>query len=416
MLCPKCGFSQPDDFYCANCGVNIDKYVQKRKKKGYTLGIVIVLLGIAAIAVTWYVQTSRQTEKEQTISATGYDKRESASKQKVLTESEIQQTKRAERSSRRRVTGRPTTEEVPPSPRSATTAPSKRGINGTPPQKDKEEAKTQQEEAQLTASQWFEKGRALDDDSELEMEAYRKAIELDSKLAPAYYHLGVIYYRLADYDRASAEFVKFLQYASEEERLEYDIYLYYSDEEVEILLEEGRQASQTQEQAGEQAGEEAGEEAGLEGVADETVEGGPESGVDSGPGVQTIVRFTSHNGQILVPVVLNGFETANVLLDTGSGMTIISTELARDIGLKVARDRTVKLRTIAAEVQAVLARLDSIELGDLKRNNFPVAVSDLKLGAQRTFDGILGMDFLNRYAIHIDNRNSRILLSPSSGP
>ena len=115
-----------------------------------------------------------------------------------------------------------------------------------------------------------------------------------------------------------------------------------------------------------------------------------------------------------MPVVLNGSVTTDVLLDTGSGMTIISTELARELGLKVARDRTIRLRTIAAEVEAFLTRLDYIELGNLRRSNFPVAVSDLKLGEQRKFDGILGMDFLNNYAIQIDNKESRILLSPST--
>ena len=415
MVCPKCGFSQPDDYYCANCGVNIEKYAQrKRKKRGYAFGIAIVFLSIGAIAVTRYVQTSHRNEKAKSVSETGYEKSGPASKRTVQTEPKIERKEGVKRSSERRVASRPEAKGKLRPSRPAVEGRSERGPGGAPTQKAEEEVKSRRQEVQLTASQWFEKGRELDDDSELEMESYLKAVKLDPKFAPAYYYLGAIYYRRADYERAEAEFVKFLQHASEEERIEYDIYLYYSDEDLEGLLEIGEQASQTTKEASGEAGPEVvAEEAGE--VDRETVgeEPGSERSDEREEEVQTIVKFTSHNGQILVPVVLNGSVSTNVLLDTGSGMTIISTELARDVGLKVARDRGIKLRTIASDVQAVLGRLDSIELGDLRRDNFPVAVSDLKLGEQRRFDGILGMDFLNNYAIHIDNMNSRILLRPS---
>jgi predicted aspartyl protease len=411
--------------------VNIERYVRKKKKKrGFAFGIAVVLLGIAAIVVTWYVQTSHPTEEEKRISETGYDKGGPATKQKARTKPGIQRTRRPQRSARRSVTTPPRTRGAPTTSSSARKAPSERTAE-PPPQNAEEQVKAGQKETQLTAREWFEKGRTLDDDSELEMESYQKAIAADPKFAPAYYHLGAILYRRAAYDQAEAEFIKFLQYASEEDRLDYDIYLYYSEEDLQFLLEQGKQASRSQERAGEEVGSEGlpeeavpegeAEEAAPEGEAEEVVpESGaeeevPEPGVEIEEEVQTIVRFTSHNGQILVPVVLNGSVTTNVLLDTGSGMTIISPELARYVGAKVARERTIRLRTIAADVQAVLARLDSIELGDLKRADFPVAVSDLKLGEQRKFDGILGMDFLHNYVIHIDNKNSRILLSPSSG-
>ena len=31
MICAKCGFSQPDDYYCAGCGVDIERYAKERK-------------------------------------------------------------------------------------------------------------------------------------------------------------------------------------------------------------------------------------------------------------------------------------------------------------------------------------------------------------------------------------------------
>ena len=35
MICPKCGFNQPDDIYCALCGVDIERYAGKKKKRRY---------------------------------------------------------------------------------------------------------------------------------------------------------------------------------------------------------------------------------------------------------------------------------------------------------------------------------------------------------------------------------------------
>ena len=408
MNCPKCGFSQPEDYYCANCGVNVEKYVQKRKKRGYGIGIAIVLIGISAIAVTKYVQTTHRTEEAETISRAGQEKSGSALKQTARTDSRVQRTVRTQRPERKRGAGGRKTEEGSKSSRSTTETLSERGIAEKPsPEAAEQEVKARQKEAPLTGRQWFQKGRALDDDSEPEIESYQKAIELDPAFAPAYYHLGAIYYRRADYDRADEEFVKFLSYASEEERQEYDIYLFYSDADVEELLGNIEQEVPTPEETSEEATPELG--------AEETEESGPESSVETEQEVQTIVRFTSYKGQIIVPVVLNGSVTTNVLLDTGAGITIISTDLSRHLGLKVAREKGVKLRTIAAEVEAPLARLDSIELGNFARDNFLVAVSDLELGEGRKFEGILGMDFLNNYTIQIDNRNSRVLLSPSQG-
>jgi predicted aspartyl protease len=59
-----------------------------------------------------------------------------------------------------------------------------------------------------------------------------------------------------------------------------------------------------------------------------------------------------------------------------------------------------------------VATLDSIQVGDLIEKDLRVAITDLPRGEERKFDAILGMDFLNKYKIHIDNENRRIVLSP----
>jgi hypothetical protein len=65
-------------------------------------------------------------------------------------------------------------------------------------------------------------------------------------------------------------------------------------------------------------------------------------------------------------------------------------------------------------MHAPLARLDSIQLGNLSKHDFPVAVADMNLSGQKQFDGILGMDFLQSYSLHINNREGTILLRPET--
>ena len=91
------------------------------------------------------------------------------------------------------------------------------------------------ESEQLSAKQWFEKGYELDDDSEAEIECYLKAKELDPKFAPASFRLAAIYFRQANYELADREFASFLKNATDEDRQNYDIYVFYSSADVERL-------------------------------------------------------------------------------------------------------------------------------------------------------------------------------------
>jgi clan AA aspartic protease (TIGR02281 family) len=248
-----------------------------------------------------------------------------------------------------------------------------------------------------TGVQWFEKGKALDDDSEAEIQCYQRAIETDPKFAPPYYRLGAIYYRQANFELADDEFANFLQYASDAEKEAYDIYVYYSLAEAERLSEKMEEQAPAEEEEIETASEEEKE------VSQETAEG-----------VMTIVKFSSVDGHIMVPVVLNDFLNATVLVDTGAGITVLSRKLARDLGLEGDLRHSITLKTMALDIQAQTARLDSIQVGGLRRNYFPVAITDLSLGAGSTFDGILGMDFMNNYTIHINNAKQTMMLTPKA--
>jgi tetratricopeptide (TPR) repeat protein len=262
MICPKCGFDQPDDAYCAFCGINIRKYRHERRKKQNVMYVLVSLAVIAGVFIAFssfrqaetpesVVQYAEKTGEHQVkdveLPATGRElfeakreprtwksidrQRRSTSKRKASFRPERLEdgSPGAAELSRNRPLAEPTPESVPEAPRGE----------------------------ELTASEWFEKGRALDDESESEVEFYEKALELNPEFAPAYYQLGAIHFRHARYEPADRAFAKFIEHASEAERQAYDIYVYYSPSDMERLTA----AAVTEEVSGEEEKKEASAEA-----------------------------------------------------------------------------------------------------------------------------------------------------------
>ena len=389
MICPKCAFSQPDDIYCANCGVNIEKYVQKQKKGRFNILAAVAFLAVAALTIAKFTSTEHPPEENA-------PRQESATKNIRTPGSAVPLQKEL-----RRETPKPNRIAKRLAPRSQTT-PTPLIEQPTPktgPQSDLKEGK-------LTARELFEKGVGLDDDSDREIAFYQEAIEIDPNFAPPYYRLGAIYFRRADYDLAAEHFVRFLQYGSETDKQTYNVELYFSPEDLEVIREA------IEEPAPEPEGQEEGAEP--EGVTPvETVE---EEVAETSEEVESIIRFSAANGQMLVPVLLNGSNNSSLLFDTGAGITVLSRDLAQNLGLKMEPGKSIRLRTVAANVRAQMAILDSITVGEFTKTDFPVAVVDLDVGQNKSFEGILGMDFLANYAIRIDNETRRILLTPRRTP
>jgi clan AA aspartic protease (TIGR02281 family) len=444
MICPKCGFDQPDDVYCAFCGINVEKYFQeKRKKRQKTYLLFVALIGVATLSIATYFISVHRIETPEQVA------KYSAEKDKVQPKDIITLPKAKPDRPVSKYTPQAQRETDQPR-RSKSQEASLRPDSGedkrpgadepgptSPPDQQKADSPHKQQGETYTPAELFEKGRALDDESEAEIEYYEKAIKLDPKFAPAYYRLGAIHYRGANYEMADEQFAKFLKYASEADREAYSIYVYYSPSDVERLSEEKLAGEASSEEAEKETPSEAEEaeketpsetEEGEEETSLEAEEGqeetpsegeketeepaGEETGQEPSEEVMTIVRFLPVDGHMVVPVVLNGFLEARVLVDTGAGITVLSRELAQELQLEEEPGHGIKLKTMATDIQAQVATLDSIQVGDLIEKDLRVAITDLPRGEERKFDAILGMDLLNKYKIHIDNENSRIVLSP----
>ena len=432
MICPKCSFDQPDDIYCAFCGVNVEKYARQKRKRRNKAYLLIVVLGVAAVAVAKYVKfpgdaqrpdLSSEYRDEETTSQAGSDKCiQPLSRRPSSEEPDKEISREARRAQRRQPgasfgSGRQKSESISPPQ-----------FSRMPPEpEDKMGLRDEKEEKANTAADWFEKGRALDDESEAEMDCYKNAIQLDPNFAPAYFRLGAIYYRQANYELADLEFAQFLEHATEADKEAFNIYVYYAPSQVEKLTAPAATGRAEAEETGKgeaakggegtkatspETEEETAEQPRSEGEMETEEPGTQETPEDKSEEVMTIVRFLPYDGHIMVPVVLNGVLEAHVLVDTGSGITVLSRELARTLGLEGTPGKAITLRTMAANIEAAQVTLDSLQIGNLIQTNLPVAITDLPQRAKGDFDGILGMDFMNHYKIRIDNANQRIVFSP----
>lgn len=71
MECPRCGFTQPKDQFCASCGLNVDQYAAKPKPLLVRLlqnpNLHLSLIGVAVVFVIGYIIYSQSTIVSQQI-------------------------------------------------------------------------------------------------------------------------------------------------------------------------------------------------------------------------------------------------------------------------------------------------------------------------------------------------------------
>jgi hypothetical protein len=122
-------------------------------------------------------------------------------------------------------------------------------------------------------------------------------------------------------------------------------------------------------------------------------------------------KITIIGNQVLVPVTL-GYggreEEVLLLLDTGSGGTIISTEVAAKLNLDM--DRAIKLKAMViggGTIKVKLAQLSYLTVGPHRIPDMVIGVIEHK-GPVVKFDGVLGMDFLSAVNYELDLKNQVI--------
>jgi len=115
---------------------------------------------------------------------------------------------------------------------------------------------------------------------------------------------------------------------------------------------------------------------------------------------------------LLVDVRINDQEIIPFILDTGASHTIVSPELAQQVGLEGHQSNPVL--GAGGAVPASMGRLGSLALGEARSEQVPVIIADIFSGLRQAltapFEGILGDTFLRHYTLEINYSDSFIRL------
>ena len=131
------------------------------------------------------------------------------------------------------------------------------------------------------------------------------------------------------------------------------------------------------------------------------------------------------NGKVTVPlervghlfvvsVNLNGERDARLILDTGASHTILSQDLALDLGLLAdPAVRSVTLNTVGGPVIADLVKVPSIRIGSAEVQNSLAAVFDFS-DRPNGVEGLLGLTFLGDFEVTLDAKRKQLHLRSSA--
>ena len=126
---------------------------------------------------------------------------------------------------------------------------------------------------------------------------------------------------------------------------------------------------------------------------------------------QTTVSCETVNNRPVINVrVNNRRETLRFVLDTGSGMTVVSEETAQKLGINpVARGGMASAVGGGGKFPIVYGLLDSIEIGEARVSKIPVYIRRFHTDGDR-FDGYIGLSAISKFLITLDYQNNTLSL------
>jgi gag-polyprotein putative aspartyl protease len=113
--------------------------------------------------------------------------------------------------------------------------------------------------------------------------------------------------------------------------------------------------------------------------------------------------------RVIINVILNGRVPARLAVDTGAPKTIISFTLAEQLGLMNETSAGVWTRAsgIGGSTPAIRTIIETIRVGDIEQQFLPTTIVP---ELSTAFEGLIGMDFLSLFAVHIDPTRRLLIL------
>ena len=119
--------------------------------------------------------------------------------------------------------------------------------------------------------------------------------------------------------------------------------------------------------------------------------------------VRATIPFEATDNRPIVKVRINGSkEPLNFVLDTGSGMSVISEETAKRLGIKpVARGGVARAVGGGGKFEIVYGYINSIDLGGARVENVPVYIRRF-YDTNIPVDGYLGLSVVSKFLASVD--------------
>ena len=126
---------------------------------------------------------------------------------------------------------------------------------------------------------------------------------------------------------------------------------------------------------------------------------------------RTSVPFEATDNRPVIPVRVNGQKQAmRFVLDTGSGMSVISEETAKKLGIKpVARGGLARAVGGGGRFEIVYGYINSLDIGGARIENVPVYIRKF-FDDKVPVDGYLGLSVVAKYLTSIDYGTRRMSL------
>lgn len=138
---------------------------------------------------------------------------------------------------------------------------------------------------------------------------------------------------------------------------------------------------------------------------------GQQSSLYNVSGDRSVLPFEAIDNRPIVKIRVNGSKNLlRFVLDTGSGMSVISDETARKLGIKpVARGGLARAVGGGGRFEIVYGYLNSMDVGDIRIENVPVYIRHF-YDNHTPVDGYLGIAALGRLLTAVDYGNRRMTL------
>jgi hypothetical protein len=134
----------------------------------------------------------------------------------------------------------------------------------------------------------------------------------------------------------------------------------------------------------------------------------PRAAAPAAPADMARIRFTP--GQpIWVTARINDVGSVQLMLDTGASVTTISPRVLEQLGVSIRSAVPGSIRGVTGTAPALFVTLERIEVAGATAGPLRVVAHDPELGQG---DGLLGRDFLDRFAVNIDNAAGLVTLTP----